>query len=269
MKKKNVLMFVLCLVITAFAAVPSVAQNIGKEKLKAIIESEIADKQNEADAGKIIFPDDETINRRICKKDPLDYKEKGAITYWYPQAPHAFVPARTCSGLSNFDSWEIQKIMISGKNPDVCTQFDVMSYLISEKKNDDLQKVLDFRYNYRVYVEGKNVQRTLFMQSVLSNNKDALNMLYNKIKTSKLKEVYPHVGVETVDEVLAVELNEAVLSFIPRIKYQGIVSRERHHDAEIELRNNWYKKITSSDDTFVANLDTLEKLIDYRIANCN
>lgn len=129
------------------------------------------------------------LNANICRQ-PLEYKAKGnKVHYFAPTDKYEF-EEKSCKGLKTFDANKIAKTIESGEVPDICTQFDIMSYLISVNDNENLIKVLDLGYEPRINikVDGKET-RWLYTQAVLSENWEASGDLNIK-KAQNCKALY-------------------------------------------------------------------------------
>ena len=129
------------------------------------------------------------LDANICKQ-PLGYKAKGnTVNYYFPTDKYEFKEEK-CKGLSTFNQQKINEIVEKGEVPDICTQFDVMSYLISQNDNMTLRKVLEAGYEPRLYIKINNKEtRWLYTQAILSLNNDALGEL-NWQRTKNCEALY-------------------------------------------------------------------------------
>ena len=278
MKKKNVFVFVLAFIMGAVVSVPVFAEDnkgLTKEEAKHQLHQEI--KAIELNRGE-----------NFLKDSALDYLSAEEILYYKSTAPLAYKPDYNCSVNKDLDYQKIQKILKSKKIPNICMQFDIMSYLIYNKHNDELQKALDIGYDPRLEISiAYEKTRDLFNQAVLSNNKDALTMLYNKMLKNGLK-VYKHVGIETMEEVMRIQFFHTLSNFIHDISLINM-SRSAIEAKYENVRESLSKSLIGSEflkDKVVQNdrisyevaynlipekaqgeiaLNALYKLIDYRI----
>ena len=278
MKKKNVFVLSLAFVMGAIVCVPVFAQEnevLSKEELTDLIKPEIKDNSQER-------------GENFLKDSALDYLSAENVLYYKPTAPLAYTPNYNCSVNKDLDYQKIQKILKSKEIPNVCMQFDIMSYLIYNKHNDELQKALDIGYDPRLEISiAYEKTRDLFNQAVLSNNKDALTMLYNKMLKNGLK-VYKHVGIETMEEVMRIQFFHTLSNFIHDISLINM-SRSAIEAKYENVRESLSKSLIGSEflkDKVVQNdrisyevaynlipekaqgeiaLNALYKLIDYRI----
>lgn len=161
MKKKNVFILALAFVMGAIVSVPVFAEDnkvLSKKEITNLIKPEIKD--NGQDNGK-----------NYLKDSALDYLSAEKVEY--------FIDGESvfkCSVNKELNITKIREILKSKQKPNPCLQFDIMSYLIYNKYNDDLKKALDIGYNPRIIINiNHEKQRNLFLQAVLSNNKIALN----------------------------------------------------------------------------------------------
>ena len=196
----------------------------------------------------------------------------------------------------DLDYEKIQKKLKSKRKPNICMQFDIMSYLLSKKDYDSLQQALNIGYNPRIEIETNKERKTLLDQSVISNDKKALTMFYNKIKTNGLS-VYKNVGSETIEEVLQIELANTLgrlihdtsmkdmdkIKLIKLLEERSRIVREALQNLGVVINSEHLKNAVVKNDAIVFRvayhlipeapeakrteiaLDALYKLIDYRI----
>ena len=91
-----------------------------------------------------------------------------------------------CKGMRNVDADSVMMKLKSRGPINLCERYDIMNYFIKAGDNDNLQKVLEAGYNPSFLIakeKGSNERgKTLLAQAVLSDNKEAFVMLYNKLE---------------------------------------------------------------------------------------
>lgn len=180
MRKKTLICIFSAICIFAFT--PVFAELLKSDKV-------IADR---IDVNKILNKEvTNATNKYLLTAKPLDYmKEKNVRYYLTSEQYDGYSLIPDCSMTKNLTSQMVVDTLNSNELPNLCTQFDIMSYLISENDNQNLQKALDLGYNVRVFVNDKKHEIDLLQQAISSNNKIALKKLYDKMGKNFGSEAY-------------------------------------------------------------------------------
>lgn len=154
MNKKNIFVSVVMFVIAALLALPLFAE--GNKLDRAELENSIR----------------EAARTDVKSSQKLEYFQHDR--------------SLNCKGMRNINESSVMKKLKSRGPINLCEQYDIMNYFIQEGDNANLQKVLDAGYKPSALVakeKGSEERgKTLLAQAVLSNNKEAFVMLYDKLE---------------------------------------------------------------------------------------
>ena len=192
MKKKNIFIYAVALIMSVFAVAPIFAEEVQLDRveLERLVETE--------------------TSAKIEKKD--------TVRYFIPTKPNTWAQA-PCSGLqmNEFKPENIKKILDS-KKPNACKQFDAMSYLIIRNMNQELIGALDKRYDPLIHKTINSSTKKLFSIAAVGGNKEAVDILVDRIRDNGL-EVFVEKSYDAdIDDVIINELFASVNIIINECK---------------------------------------------------
>ena len=152
--------------------------------------------------------------KNYLQDSALGYLSHEVVYYQAFEHPYIFDILENCNKSETSD---LDALPESAEIP-ACLQFDIMSSLIAKGDNENLQKVLDLGYDPRLKIQIDDYKnRNLYSQAVLSNNKTALSMLYNKIQKNGV-DIYGKIdsSIVSTEKMMVMDLSDTLNYFISR-----------------------------------------------------
>lgn len=244
MKINKILLFAITLAMGIFVVLPVFAYELDMsdlsdlDKVANILNKEI----------KKVKVNTQSEGGNYLKEHTLDFLEYKDIVYFRYTGPY-----------------EAGRVDCS--KSEYCKQFNEMSSLIANHDNDTLKKRLDEGYDpgIFVYIGNGTKERNLFTQAILANNKEAVGLIYNKIKENGLSFYYgdDFKSFFTEDDVIRAMVYRGLASLLPddEIELRNRFSNELYYKEQELLENK--TSITSKD---ISNAVITEDYIGFHVA---